>query len=284
MFGGSARELGPGASHAAVNLRAGWSATRGMRKGPPVVTGFAALLLLACSGEETSLVARHIGVPDERTCVFEPDASGAFRARGVLDVALSPVYSAFVLVANQLTPRGDKQNLRSETSGIVLEGAVVELETAGGELLDAFTVPTSGFVDGASGEAPGFGSAFVTLIPEQHGTELRESQGSRATETRIARVRVFGRTVGGVTVESTELAFPIVICWGCLIDWSSADGSGSCGATAGEELGDAPCFPGQDEPTDCRRCTAIPACTSRPDSEARAEAEAAGRVNRTGFR
>lgn len=247
-------------------MRGERTATPGMGKGLLVLVSLAAAKLLGCNEDGTSLVARHVGVPDERTCIFEPDPSGTFRNRGLLDVALSPVYLAHVLLANQLTPRGDKENLRTETSNIILEGAVVELEDTAGALLIEFTVPTSGFIEASAGETSGFGGALVTLIPEEHGSQLSRELGTGDAVTRIAKLRVFGHTVGGHSVESTELAFPILVCSGCTVDYSPATqvvgtGAWECVATEGGDLGEAPCLAGQDEITDCRHCFAEGTCT-----------------------
>jgi hypothetical protein len=57
--------------------------------------------------------------------------------------------------------------------------------------------------------------------------------------TRVARVSVFGKTIGGLDVESSEFMFVIGVCNGCLLRDCADD----------EEL--LACLPGQDALT-CR--------------------------------
>jgi hypothetical protein len=81
-------------------------------------------------------------------------------------------------------------------------------------------------------------------------------------------VRVYGRTLGGMEIESNELAFPIAICEGCLVsfpldadnpatpeyDCTSFDIASSVGGGSLPSPDDQPCWLGQDAYTDCRYC------------------------------
>ena len=62
---------------------------------------------------------------------------------GTLDLALRDSYVASILVGNQLTERGSRNQLRTETSRVRLEGAEVTLEDANGNELATFS--TLGF-------------------------------------------------------------------------------------------------------------------------------------------
>jgi hypothetical protein len=226
------------------------------------------LALGACDNEPTSLVIRGIGIPEaDNDCTITPSATTLTRPAGTLDVGLTQQYEAWVVVANQLTPRGRKNNLRTETSGVVLEGAEVRVEDSQGAVLIEFTAAASGFIDASGSETPGFGAASATLIPPQHASELAAELASDPNRiiNRVAYVKVYGHTVGGVELESVEFAFPIRVCLFCLVDYSAAtvdvaSGTLQCVPTPGSEEEALPCDPGQDEPVDCRQCAALEGC------------------------
>jgi hypothetical protein len=189
-------------------------------------------------------------------CEVVDDPGAAHLLRGALDVSFSNSYEAAVLVANQLTPRGKKSQLRVETQGVELRGAEVRLTEDSGDLIDEYTVPTGGFVEPNSSEDPGFGSAMVTVIPSSVGRPLAEAViRTGVSQIVIANIRVFGTTLGGVEVTSGEYSFPISLCAGCLISFpADALEAGVCVAT--EDVPDqTQCLPGQDVALDCRLCT-----------------------------
>jgi hypothetical protein len=82
--------------------------------------------------------------------------------------------------------------------------------------------------------------------------------------TRInVAVRVFGETLGGQEIESSELLFPIAVCNGCLISFpTTAIDPTSNACNRGIPPEEKPCKPGQDEPVDCRLCQQLPLCQS----------------------
>jgi hypothetical protein len=231
-----------------------------------VALGFGALL--GCEDEYSSLVLWGVGVPDD-TCVFKPDPEGTFRPRGLLDVGLGTQYTAWVVAANQLAAKSNKAQLRSETAGILVEGAEVQVEDANGGVQAEYTVPVSAYINPGSGENPGFGAVLVPLLSAQQADEIAaELTGDPSqTVTRVSTVRVFGHTVGGESVESTKLSFPIRVCAYCTVDYSKAavdvqSGDLVCvpGEGDDEDAEDLPCFAGQDEPTPCKLCATDPNC------------------------
>jgi hypothetical protein len=216
-----------------------------------------------CADNESSLFVRAVIAVEPPECVAEADPSTMVLGGGSMDVALTSTYQAALLVGNQLVRRGSRDQLRTETSRIALRGAEIALETSGGSAVaDAFTINGTGFVDPGSGDTPGYGVMIVTLIPPQ----ASPTPGTVV----VARVKVFGDTLGGTEITSNELAFPISICEGCLVSFppesavpntepylcqSVADGSSS--SSSESEL---PCLVGQDAPVDCKLCV-----NSHPD-------------------
>src|SRR5262245_50795661 len=99
---------------------------------------------MACTDEKTSLFIVGNVVIESPECVARSDSSSLLFLTGLLDVALKLDYEAILLVGSQLTPRGDKGNLRTETMITTITGAEVHLYTDTGEpdpVSPSFTVP-----------------------------------------------------------------------------------------------------------------------------------------------
>ena len=225
-----------------------------------IVTTTAVLLASGCAENESSLFVRAVLVVAPPECVVKSDASSTFLLQGVMDVALTDAYSAALLVGNQLVRRGSRDQLRTETSRISLRGAEVHLTNAQGSQVFAFSVDGSGFVDPGNSDEPGYGVMSTTLIPPEYSPP--------AGTTVTARVRVYGRTLGGTDIESGDFWFPIYICRGCLVSFPlEADdpaqdgyqclaGAATGGGDTGPSEDDIPCSVGQDGYLDCRWCAA----------------------------
>src|SRR5688572_700596 len=99
-----------------------------------------------CADEETGFFIMGNVALVAPECVATADSSSTLLLSGTLDVALSPEYEATLLVGSQLTPRGDKANLRSESMIATITGAEVRLYRDTGELDTEFTVPASGVI------------------------------------------------------------------------------------------------------------------------------------------
>ena len=182
----------------------------------------AGLGLQGCTDDETGLYIDGALLFTAPQCVVRADPGSTQLLNGLLDVAVRSNYEATLLVGNQFTPRGDKQNLRAESMVVTVTGAVVRLFDAVGAPITEFSVPASGVIEPDSGAEPGFGLVDVTLIPgsEVEGflgadSELPPGQPTRRA-TRVARVSVFGSTIGGNDVESSEFSYVISVCRGCL--------------------------------------------------------------------
>jgi hypothetical protein len=230
-------------------------------------SGWAAAVLLAaasvgCTDEQTGFFILGNVSLEAPACVARADATSTLISAGVLDVALKPDYEASLLVGSQLAPRGDKANLRTETMIATITGAEVHLYRDTGELDGAaFTVPAAGVILPDSSEDPGFGVVTATLIPAATGVALADELVNRAElRTRVAEVIVFGRTIGGLDIETAPLSYVIRVCEGCLIDFPSEavthdpqSNQASC-SIALDNAPLSPCRVGQDDPVDCRIC------------------------------
>jgi len=213
--------------------------------------------LMACSNKETGLCIGGNVKREAPQGAAGADANRAVIGEGALDVALRLDYSASLLVGSQLTPRGDKANLRTETAITTIKGAEVQLYTDTGGLDTEFTVPASGVISPSNSTDPGFGIIDATLIPAERGVALAGELTSRnEVRTRVAQVKVFGETIGGVEVESAEMTYVIRVCEGCLIDFPPAALQGNACSRSLDQNPDVPCRVGQDDLVDCRVCTA----------------------------
>jgi hypothetical protein len=203
----------------------------------------AGLGIQGCTDDETGLYIDGVMAVIAPQCTVRADPGGTQLLGGTLDITVRPTYDAVLLVGNQFTPRGDKQNLRAETMVVTVTGAVVRLFDALGTAVSEFSVPATGVIQPDSGAEPGFGNVDVTLIPGAEVERLLDPAngelppGSLNSITRVARVSVFGSTIGGNEVESSEFTYVINVCRGCL----------DCGTDInGNALVDTACRSGQD--------------------------------------
>jgi hypothetical protein len=181
---------------------------------------------------------------------------------GVVDAAVRDNYTMEILVGSQLAPVSDQPNLRSESNRAHINGAVIRVTDANGGAIGEFTSIASGFVDPGQNNAASYGLAGVTALDAP--TLQKAAAGVAAGTNRlvVANVKVFGKTLGGQDVESGEFQFPIRVCNGCLIDFSTGDGPADgldCTQplTTTTTTGTAvviPCNAGQDEATPCQLC------------------------------
>src|SRR5215471_11423352 len=91
---------------------------------PGLLLTLAALPLIpSCADNNSSLFVVGVIALDKTTCLATGDSTANMLAGGVLDVAFSTSYTGFVLVGNQLTQRGSREQIRTETSRVALRGA-----------------------------------------------------------------------------------------------------------------------------------------------------------------
>ncbi|HEY0466114.1 MAG TPA: hypothetical protein VGC79_18015, partial [Polyangiaceae bacterium] len=111
-------------------------------------------LIPSCADNNSSMFVVGVIALDPATCVAKPDTSATFLPGGIMDVAFTQSYTGFVLVGNQLTERGSREQLRTETSHVALRGAEVTLTTLDGKTLGNYSTVGTGFVNAAAGDVP----------------------------------------------------------------------------------------------------------------------------------
>lgn len=206
-----------------------------------------------CADNKSALFVRGVLALQAPECVAKADPSATMRLEGVLDLAFRTNYQAALLVGNQLVAQGSHNQVRTETSRVVVKGAVVTVKDAKGKTLTSYTVDATGVIDPATGSDPSYGVVNAELIPDS----LKLSPNTRVT----ADVQVFGDTLGGKSITSADLLFPIQVCKGCLVSFpADAVNAATPGQCVGTATTAAPCFMGQDDPIDCRLCASNPAC------------------------
>jgi len=219
-------------------------------------------LTVSCADNNSSLFV--VGVIDinSSACIAKNDTTSAMLSQGTMDYAFTSSYTAAVLVGNQLTQRGSREELRTETSRVSLRGAEVTLTTLDGKEIGHYSTVGTGFIDPSSGTAPGYAAMYVNVIPPSLGV----SDAVRNAGFVLAKIRVFGDSLGNVSVTSSELDFPIRICQGCLVRYPAASNDPaaakantySCtrsASTTQTTTETAPCLLGQDQPFDCTLCS-----------------------------
>jgi hypothetical protein len=218
-------------------------------------------LIPSCAENNSSLFVVGVIGLDPSTCVAKPDNTAVMLAGGVMDVIFTQSYTAFLLVGNQLTQRGSREQLRTETSRIALRGAEVTLTTLDGKLLGNYSTVGTGFVNASAGDVPSYAAMSVNIIPSALGS----SDAVLSAGTVLAKIRVFGDTLGNAAVTSSELDFPIRVCAGCLVNYPSSaidpaspPGTYQCSTAASttQTTEARPCVVGQDQPFPCTECSA----------------------------
>jgi hypothetical protein len=207
----------------------------------------------SCADNNSSLFVIGVIALDASACVAKNDTSSPMLASGTLDTVFANSYTAFVLVGNQLTQRGSREQLRTETSRISLRGAEVTLTTLDGKELGTYSTVGTGFVDASQGDAPAYAAMAVNVIPPALGS----SAAVKAARVVLAKIRVFGDTLGNTSITSSELDFPINICEGCLVVYDTFDPAlGECPAVGSNAVSSdaAPCSVGQDKRFSCTTC------------------------------
>jgi hypothetical protein len=227
-----------------------------------------ALSSAGCVDNDSSLYIEGVFDLSSSRCIADPGSESAMLAQGTIDLAFARGYTAALLVGSQLTERGSREKLRTETSRLRIEGARITLYgTTGAET--TFETTSNGIVQPASGTDPGLAAVFAQLVrsedmgnpmnPDDYGVLGPPGQA-------IARVRVFGTTLGGQQVESGDFDFTIYVCEGCLITYPpearepGSDPYECTTASDAQPLETDYCFLGQDQAIPCTQCVFADIC------------------------
>ncbi|MBM4361654.1 MAG: hypothetical protein FJ104_03155 [Deltaproteobacteria bacterium] len=234
-----------------------------------LLLGGSALSAAGCADNGSTLFIQGVITLRAPECVYKADPGGTFLGSGTLDVALRSTYTAGVLVGNQYQPRGDKENLRTETTRVLLKGAEITLTDSQGKEISCgegcqgtFSVYGSGFANSADAREPGYGPFIAEVIPRAVGEWAAAQLGAnrQARRTLVAEIRVFGETTGGQEIDSGAFTFPIEVCYGCLVSYPLAAMDLSvdpptCSASVRDTPAASSCLLGQDTEVDCRLCS-----------------------------
>lgn len=239
-----------------------------------VATG-ALALTSACAHDDSSFFVQAVIYPTPQgvgtPCTYTNNPSQDFLPRGTLDVGFGrQEYDAYFLLADQVVTESNPNQVQTETSIINVQGAIVRDTDAAGNQLDNFTSLSSATIPAAVGGTPGYGVAQATIVSQTALKALGNVAGNNSL-TVVAYVKFFGKTLGGDYIESNDFEFPVDVCSGCLVQFSSSDiscdyqapncyfaqvGTGmlSGGSTT------VPCVFGQDTQIDCSQCLAYSVC------------------------
>ncbi len=166
--------------------------------------------------------------PDDM-CVVDPAAT-VFVIASTFDLDSTfgaPAYSVAFSVQNHLINRFSTSfPVMADVNTVTITNAEVELVDRNGRRLaitnSLYRVPAGGTIPSASGDQPGRGIAYATIIPSNVSQQLLTAfenvpAGSGSV---VARVAIIGVSQGGSEIISSDFVIPISLCVGCL--YSSA--------------------------------------------------------------
>lgn len=226
----------------------------------------------ACAENDQSIFIRQMLAPAQNrqnnSCVYSSDPTQTAISEGTLDIGIAEKgYVGHLLVGSQLIARGDGNNTRGESNRAHLDGAVVRITDPNGGTLGEFTSLGSGFIDAQLNNQPSFDAFIVTILDASTIQKVADQVTPAKDKLVVANIKVFGRTVGGVDLETGEFQFPIRLCRGCKVSFAGGDDPATPGLdcnlpleTTGGSANTLPCIAGQDEVTPCQLCRGMPAC------------------------
>lgn len=226
----------------------------------------------ACVDNDRSIFIRSLMFPatnrQNGACLYQLDPNQPGQFYGTLDVGLRDNYVAVLLVGNQMIARADPLMATTESNRIHLNGIISRITDLDGNDIREFTQPATGFADVGSAGTPGYGLIGATVVDKIAADSLAASIPRGGLRTLVINVKAYGKTLGGVDVESGEFQFPLRVCNGCLVDFSSGNDPNiqpqpNCEralTTGGATTTQLPCFEGQDEAVPCQLCKELAAC------------------------
>ena len=234
------------------------------------------ILIAACKHDDSTLFVQDVLqaplVTAGQQCTFTSDPTQPFISSGILDIGIRSEYDATFLIGNQAVAEVNSQQLQTETDIITVQGAIVRITDAAGNQLANFTRLAAATVYPSSGSVPGYSPITVTIVDQntlQGDTSLLQNVSSGGTSRLVTYTKFFGNTTGGRSVESDEFAFPVDVCYGCLVVFSATDQSNATGVAtpncllAGASSASSqpsPCVIGQDFDVDCSECQSAAVC------------------------
>jgi hypothetical protein len=182
-------------------------------------------------------------------------------SRGLVDGSLTDSYSPEILVGSTLIARGNSSAPNSETARIAIQGAQVRVvDPTDNSVWMNNTVLASAMVDPAQGTQATYSALGVTIMDSKAIQHFRPGAGN-ASKLAVSYVKFYGQTLGGQSIESNELQYPIDVCDGCLVYFpANAVSQNYCAGGVAASASVKACAVGQDQQTDCQSCVGLPAC------------------------
>lgn len=256
---------------------------------PAAMLSIGAVGLLAGCAEDTPEIFIVANQPFTDECevpAATTSANQVFRSRGVLDLFVASSYIMAPRVENTLVGSnevrfggiGGGQGLTGnewEANHILLRRAVVQFDAP-----EALGVPLPRELDvELSGAITPGGVASISLqaITPSLGTTLANSRllrEARTSLTLLLRIKFYGETATGRSVDSNEFVYPVELCYGCLLtipptaidpEYAIQPNCRNTETFSDEVDLDTLCLTGQDESVDCR--LVCPIVTSLPNGD-----------------
>jgi hypothetical protein len=242
-----------------------------------VVGSLASALTPACADNDQSIFVRAALAPPQNRqngqCLYTSDPTQPFHSMGSLDAALRATYDVTLLVGSQLVSRADDKSSRTEPNRVHIDGAVVRVTDPNGGVINEFTSLGSSFIDPEANNAATYSPVTLTAIDAKTAKAISDripaGAPREASVLVTANIKVFGKTVGGVDVESGEFQFPVSVCKGCLVSFATGDDPAVPGVDCNQPLAEGssttalPCAAGQDEAVPCQLCRGVDVCNQQ---------------------
>lgn len=222
------------------------------------VTG--ALSASACADSESTLYIAY-AIPADEQCVASPQ-SDVYIPEGSLDTLLAQSYGAFLVVHNEIVEQGDPNRPKTETSRVIIYDSEVSVEDPVTGYTTDYSWPLSGFVpEGPDGQ----GVVSVLMLDNASVQQIRDSLAVGEVRPVLVTVKIFGRTTGGIELETPEWTFTIglgaCINVDCSAEWGEENDAGEFEACSKEAEPIEVCHPGQDVAVPCNAVPAAVATT-----------------------
>jgi hypothetical protein len=220
-----------------------------------------AMLPSACARNDSSIFIRScLATTDRSMCLFQVQLTAAEIYGGSIDAAYAGEYHCIAAVENQMVPRGDPNRLKTETAGVELYEAEVQVldPAQGNAAINQFSVPITGFIDPGQSGQPGVAGTDITMVDAATvQKEALKVAGTGKVQTVVASVIAKGRTLGGFEVHTQEFLFPIDIYVGSTC--FQPPGMACCGGMGSSAAAD--CRLAIDEASNCQSiCSYLGAC------------------------
>lgn len=213
----------------------------------------------ACAHNDSTLFVQGVlspPQPSNNQCIYAVSITAPMINRGTVDASLAGSYAPVFLVGSQLKSRASSDNVKTETSNVSIQGAIVRVvDPTTGAVTMSNTVLSSGLIYAAEG-TPSYVAIGATILDSASIKHFDPGRGQPA-KLAIAYVKFFGQSLGHQSLESDEFQYPIDVCNGCLVLIPAGDQATQnayCSGQVAAKTSVSPCVVGQDQLVDCQAC------------------------------